>query len=319
MPTNHKRSIVKFLVKNSGSAMSQTSSTRSRSPMDRTNASAVQNTANQTPTSTDRNATEQNNPPTHSQIQTEAMIHQNSETHPQKSATPHNTITTRPSVGFREIQNLKSVNLPGALEITNTPLPTRKRNPSYQKARYMYDENLKALNAEITRFDAQKYHNQPYEALINSNIRPHYRKIRQRQQALQIAAEDLLPILGKDGMAQEEREVKEDLDNVSSQINAVKFQFGDSVSNSSEHRRQETEIISNASIQINNQHQTSGIWSISSPPNTTIPTSTSPIKGWGIHSHTQTTNSITKGITSTIPPPPATKPHLNTIVCTAPT
>ena len=99
--------------------MSQTSSTRSRSPMDRTNAPAVQNTANQTPTSTDRNAAEQNNPPTHNQIQTEAMIHQNSEEHLQRSATPQNTIATRPSVSFREIENLKSVNLPGALEITN--------------------------------------------------------------------------------------------------------------------------------------------------------------------------------------------------------
>ena len=55
----------------------------------------------------------------------------------------------------------------------------------------MYNENLKALNAEIARFDAQKYYNKPCEALINSNICPHYRKIRQGQQALAIAAEDL--------------------------------------------------------------------------------------------------------------------------------
>ena len=288
--------------------------------MDRITTAAVQNTANQTPTSNARDASEQNSPPAHNQIQFEALIHQNSEAIDlQEVESPPKPITNRPSVGFREIQNLKSVNLPGALEITNTPLPTRKRNPSYQKARYMYNETLKALNAEIARFDAQKYYNKPCEALINSNIRPHYRKIRQRQQALAIAAEDLLPILEKDGLVQEEREVKEDIDNTSSQIIAIKFQFGDSVSNCSEKTRQESDIGSNASIQIQNKHQTSGIWSLSSPPINTIPTSTSPIKGWGIPSHTQTTSTITRGITSTIPPPPAATPHLHTVVCTAPT
>ena len=288
--------------------------------MDRINAVAVQNTANQTPTSNARDATEQNIPPTHNQIQIEALIHQNHETtNLQETSSPKNTITTRPSVGFREIQNLKSVNLPGALEITNTPLPTRKRNPSYQKSRYIYDEALKSLNAEIDRFDAQKYHNKPYEALISSNIRPHYRKIRQRQQALTAAAEDLLLILEKEGMVQEEREVKEDIDNASSQIIAVKFQFGDSVSNCSEKTRQESDTVSNASTHIQSHHPTSGFWSLSSPPTNTIPTSTSPTKGWGIHSQTQTTSTIIGGITSTIPPPPAAKPHLHTVVCTAPT
>ena len=148
--------------------------------MDRITAAAAPNAANQTPTSNARDATEQNIPPTHNQIQTEATIHQNSEEYLQRSGTPQNTIPTRPSVSFREIENLKPVNLPGALEITNTPLPTRKRNPSYQKARYMYDETLKAFNTEMARFDAQKYHNQPYEALMNTNIRPHYKKLRQR-------------------------------------------------------------------------------------------------------------------------------------------
>ena len=189
--------------------MSHTSSTRSRSPMDCINAAAVQNTASQTPTSDASYATKQNTPPAHNQQQIEVQIHPNPEaTNLQKAASPKSPISTRPSVGFREIENLKSVNLPGALEITNTPLPTRKRNPSYQKARYIYDEASKALKAEISKFEAQKYYNKPYEALIQSNIRPHYRKIRQRQQALLIAAEDLIPILEKDGMIQEEREVK---------------------------------------------------------------------------------------------------------------
>ena len=178
--------------------MSNAKRTRSRSPRDRTPASAARAAANQTPSSNYQNAIEQNTPPTHNQQQIEALIHQNPEaTDLHEIASPQNPITTRPSVSFREVQNLRSVNLPGALEITNTPLPTRKRNPSYQKARYMYDENLKALKTEVSKFDAQKYHNKPYEAIIKSNIRPHYRKIRQREQALLIAAEDLIPILKK--------------------------------------------------------------------------------------------------------------------------
>ena len=293
---------------------------RSRSPMDRISAAAITIAPSQTPTSCARAATKQNIPPTHNQIQIEAPIYLNhGASDQQEASSPKSTTTARPPVGIQEIENPKSVNLPGALEITNTPLSTRKRSPSYQKAKYMYDETLKALNAEIARFDAQKYHNEPYEALINSNIRPHYRKIRQRQQALQTAAEDLLPILEKGGMVQEEREVKEDIDNASSQIIAVKLQFGDSVSNFSERSRQESDIGSNASIQINNQYQTSGVRSLSPIPNNTALTSTNPSKTWGIPSHTQTTNTATGGITSTIPPPPSATPHLHTVVCTAPT
>ena len=110
------------------------------------------------------------------------------------------------------------------------PPQTRKRSPSYPKARYIYDETLKAFKAEMATFDDQHYFNMPFEDLPQSNIRPPYRKLRQREQALLIAAEDLIPILAKDGLIEEERLLKEELDNVSTQIIAVKPSFGDNVS-----------------------------------------------------------------------------------------
>ena len=69
----------------------------------------------------------------------------------------------------------------------------------------MYDENLKAFISEMESFEDQHYFNTPHEDLPQSNIRPHYRKLRQREQALLIAAEDLIPILVKDGLTEEER------------------------------------------------------------------------------------------------------------------
>merc|ERR1712074_344155 len=98
------------------------------------------------------------------------------------------------------------------------------------------------------------------------------------------------------------------IDSFSSQILAIKLQFGDSVSKSSKNTHQDSDEGSNNSIQTNNPHQTSGIWSLSSLPINTAPTSTSPTKGWGIHSHTQTTSTITGGITTTIKPQPSAAP-----------
>ena len=66
----------------------------------------------------------------------------------------------------------------------------------------MYDETLKAFKAEMATFDDQHYFNMPFEDLPQSNIRPHYRKLRQRQQALLVAADDLIPILAKDGLTE---------------------------------------------------------------------------------------------------------------------
>ena len=206
--------------------------------MDQTPSSAARAAANQTPKPNAREATEQNIPPAQIPIQTAAIGPSDAEFADmiERATSP---ITTRPSVSFREIQNLQSANLPGRLEI-NAPPQTRKRCPSYQKARYMYNEILKALNAEMTSFEAKEYHNMSYEALLKSNIRPHYRKLRQRQQALLIAADDLIPILEKDGMINEQRTLKEDIDSVSTQMIAIKFSFGDSISIGTESNRRES-------------------------------------------------------------------------------
>ena len=182
----------------------------------------------------------------------------------------------------------------------------------------MYDKTLKAFKAEMASFDDQHYFNMPYENLPQSNIRPHYRKLRQRQQALLTAADDLTPILVKDGLTEEERLIKEDLDSVSTQITAVKFTYGDNVSKISEHSRRNSDTGSNVSPQITNHQTSPGIWTLSSPQNNTTPITTS----LNAHCNTQytpTVSVITGGITSTIPPPPSAKPHLHTVVCTSET
>ena len=140
----------------------------------------------------------------------------------------------------------------------------------------MYDETFKAFKTEMESFDAQHYFNIPYEDLSQSNIRPHYRKLRQREQALLIAADDLIPILAKDGLTEEERLLKEDLDSVSTQIIAAKLTYGDNVSKISEHSRRDSDTGSNVSPQAKNQQTSPGIWTLSSPLENTTPVTTSP-------------------------------------------
>ena len=59
----------------------------------------------------------------------------------------HNNNNLRQSVSEREIQNLRSSNLPGLSELG--PLrSTRNRGPSYQKAKSTFDDALKSITRE---------------------------------------------------------------------------------------------------------------------------------------------------------------------------
>ena len=70
-----------------------------------------------------REITEQIIPPTQNPITNDAMIQQNVE-----------------STGTgRELRNLQSINLPGVSEQVDAN-STRARRPTYQKARFIYDE-----------------------------------------------------------------------------------------------------------------------------------------------------------------------------------
>ena len=70
----------------------------------------------------------------------------------------------RQSVSEREIQNLKSSNLPGLSELG--PLRSaRNRGPSYQKAKSTFEDALKSITRELMEFDDQHYYDESPENL----------------------------------------------------------------------------------------------------------------------------------------------------------
>ena len=87
----------------------------------------------------------------------------------------------------------------------------RLQLPSYQKAKGIFEEALKATQRELLEFEAQKYLQESPESLPLTDVRPRYRKLRMREQALILASEDLCPLLEKSGLVQESRTVQEEV------------------------------------------------------------------------------------------------------------
>ena len=156
--------------------------------------------------------------------QTEVQIHHS----PEEEAIITNTpipqkLATQPKVSFRELQNLQSTNNPGTLELSSGIPFRRNKRPFYQKARFIYDEALGKLKTELEEFDAQSYHNLSPEVRAQSDIRLRYRSIRIRDQVFTTAAQDLAPILEREGMAQELKELKQNIESVSAQVTSIKL------------------------------------------------------------------------------------------------
>ena len=55
-----------------------------------------------------------------------------------------------------------------------------------------------AMQRELAELEAQKYLFRSLEDLPSTDIRPRYRKLRMREQALILASEDLCPLLEKE-------------------------------------------------------------------------------------------------------------------------
>ena len=101
-----------------------------------------------------------------------------------------NNNNIRQSVSEREIQNLRSSNLPGLSELG--PLrSTRNRGPSYHKAKSTFDDAFQSIIRELTEFDAQKYYNESPESLPQTDIRSRYRKVHMRKHTLMTVMEDI--------------------------------------------------------------------------------------------------------------------------------
>ena len=185
MPRERGKSLSRLLLKNSGSQKSQTSSTRSRSPMNHTPSAVAAAAAKKTARKMQSTDTQENMGPNIStspqQVsQTVAQIHSLGEEDIITNTPIPQKVAAQSKVSFRELQNLQSTNVPGTLELSSDIPSRRNHRPSYQKARFIYDEALKKLKTELEEFDAQSYHNLSPEVRAQSDIRLRYRSIRIR-------------------------------------------------------------------------------------------------------------------------------------------
>ena len=69
------------------------------------------------------------------------------------------SVRSRQSTFEKELKNLKSYNPAGAKELNHFNPISRKRNPSYQRAKYIYEDALMSLRSEIQEFHAQDFQN----------------------------------------------------------------------------------------------------------------------------------------------------------------
>ena len=133
-------------------------------------------------------------------------------------------------------------------EETNIPpaprRSTRNRSPSLKKAITIYEEAVKAIQRELAEFEAQKYLFKPYEDLHSTDIRPRYRKLRMREQALLLASEDLRLLREDSGLMPDARKIQEEVDYLLTPITNIQLTYRDLVSNASGSAHQEGDSVS---------------------------------------------------------------------------
>ena len=205
---------------------------------------------------------------------------------------------------------------------TNTPpaprRSTRIRCPSLQKAQSIYEEAVRAIQRELAEFEAQKYLFKPLEELPSTDIRPRYRRLRMREQALLLASEDLCPLLEKSGLMQDVRKIQEEVDYLLTPITNIKLTYMDQVSNVTGSVRQEADAESIDQPMPTHQHTLSGLspCRVTTPLQDTVYSSTTNSPP----SNTVTTDTLSGGISSTMPPPNISSPtHYHAVVCNSAT
>ena len=114
----------------------------------------------------------------------------------------------------------------------------------------------------MEEFDAQEYLQKSPEGLPLTDIRPRYRRLRMREQALIIASEDLCPLLEKNGLIHESRTVQKRVDSLLTPITNIKLTYRDVVSTISNSIRQDPDVESlHLGATPTNQNTSPGIWS----------------------------------------------------------
>ena len=110
---------------------------------------------------------------------------------------------------------------------------------------------MAALKSHLRDFHAKNYTNAPPQDLAQTDLRPRYRRLRQREHALLAAMEDLSPILEKASMIQEQRALQEEVDSAQAQVVNIKFTFHNDVSTFTEDARahQDEESVTSNAIQ----------------------------------------------------------------------
>ena len=155
------------------------------------------------------------------------------------------------------------------------------------------------------------------ETLPSTDIRPRYRKLRMREQALLLASEDLCPLLEKSGLIQEARKVREEVDYLLTPITNIKLTYKDLVSNVTGSVRQEADVESIDQTTSTHQNTSPGIWSTNTVllQDTVCPSLTN-----SRPSNTVTTDVLSGGISSTLTPPKiSSSTHYHAVVCNSAT
>ena len=162
--------------------------------------------------------------------------------HPNESSTETSSEqdNSTSTVRSRELENLKPTNRPGLAEAS--PTGPRRRKPSFQKAKIVCEESLRAAEQELEEFKDQNFPYMNPEALPQTDIKPRYRKLRLREQALILAAEDLRPILEKSGLKQDLATLNQQVDAVVAQTICIKLTYNKVVSKFTETDRSDLEI-----------------------------------------------------------------------------
>ena len=131
---------------------------------------------------------------------------------------------------------------------------SRNRNPRLQKAISIYEEAVRAIQCELAEFEAQKYLFKPHEDLHSTDIRPRYRKLRMREQALLLASKDLRLFREKSGLMPDARKIQEEVDHLLTPITNIQLTYKDLESNVSGSARQEADTESMAQPMSTHQH-----------------------------------------------------------------
>ena len=142
-------------------------------------------------------------------------------------------VGTRKSVLEKELKNLQSYNVAGVSELHIPNYTSRKRVPTYDKAKYIYNEVLESLRTEIQEFNAHNFQSMEATALIDTDVSSRCKRIFHRESALLMAFEDLSSLTEREGLYQENKSLKEQMDKQLTQTTFIKHTFKDFISNCS--------------------------------------------------------------------------------------